>query len=179
MDSTKRFGETILLEDIPDEGLSLLYEEMPGVLADVDDCRPDGPVRGEVALERVNDLVTLRGKLKARVVLACHRCLDEYTVPIEMAFSQVLVADESKTGGRDPQKEEEQEVSQFDGIHIPLGEIFREQILLQLPMQALCREDCRGLCPGCGADLNREACRCQATVKTSPFAVLKKLPRKA
>ena len=49
----------------------------------------------------------------------------------------------------------------FEGDEIDLGELFREQILLAIPMTPLCREECKGLCPVCGADLNAGECSCE------------------
>ena len=51
----------------------------------------------------------------------------------------------------------------------------REQIILMMPLKPLCDETCKGLCPRCGANLNREACTCSTDTVNSPFAVLAKL----
>ena len=56
-----------------------------------------------------------------------------------------------------------------------LEAIIREQIILMVPLKPLCREDCRGLCPNCGANLNLESCDCKTDKSDSPFAQLAKL----
>jgi uncharacterized protein len=56
---------------------------------------------------------------------------------------------------------------------IEVDQLVAEQIFLALPVKVLCREDCKGICPGCGANLNEEACLCKAGGTQSPFAKLK------
>ena len=63
----------------------------------------------------------------------------------------------------------------LDGPVVDLAEVAREQVDLALPLRVLCRDDCRGLCPGCGADLNREACRCTSVGGDERFAGLARL----
>jgi uncharacterized protein len=58
---------------------------------------------------------------------------------------------------------------------IDAGELFREQILLAMPVRVLCKQSCRGLCFSCGTDLNSESCGCGDKALTSPFSVLKKM----
>ncbi|MFP3869874.1 MAG: DUF177 domain-containing protein, partial [Syntrophobacteria bacterium] len=60
----------------------------------------------------------------------------------------------------------------YDGVTIDVDLIVAEQIFLALPQKPLCQPHCRGLCPGCGADLNYESCRCEKRETGSPFDVL-------
>jgi uncharacterized protein len=70
---------------------------------------------------------------------------------------------------------DELESGWYRGSVIDLGPCFRELLALALPVQPLCREECRGLCPRCGVDWNVESCGCSQAQETSPFAVLGKL----
>ncbi len=64
----------------------------------------------------------------------------------------------------------------YTGETVDLESLLREQIILMMPLKPLCDEDCKGLCPRCGANLNREACTCSSRrIVNSPFAVLAKL----
>ena len=63
----------------------------------------------------------------------------------------------------------------FDGKTLDFTQVLQEQIIMALPVKALCKKDCRGLCPRCGADLNAGPCACGAETHSSPFAALKKL----
>jgi uncharacterized protein len=79
------------------------------------------------------------------------------------------------TGTPLPQPDEE-DPFYLDELHMAdVGEMLREYVLLELPMQPLCRPDCRGLCPECGADLNVEQCSCGSTSVDERFAALRAL----
>jgi uncharacterized protein len=70
---------------------------------------------------------------------------------------------------------DELEMGLFEGHEIDLGSFLREVMTLALPLQPLCREDCRGLCPGCGADRNAGSCGCDQQRAKTPFAALEAL----
>ncbi len=170
------FKETILLEDIPDDGLHKTYEDMPGLLDDQDDCKAVAPITGRADLHKIQKGVYLTGMVATTLELKCHRCLAAYETAVSSEFSYMLLT--GSTHGLKEQvelKTEDMETSHLDGAEVPLSEYFREQILLQLPMKQLCKEDCKGICPLCGADLNAEKCRCLPREVESPFAVLKRL----
>ncbi len=171
----KGFKDTVRVEDISEEeGMHLVFEDMPGLLSDIDEYRVRSPIVGEVFLCRVNRDVHLRGEVRASIRLICHRCLESYIQKIHTTFSYILVP--SLPGIRKIALDtEDMETSTYDGVEIQLGKIFREQILLQIPMRHLCKEDCKGICPGCGANLNREECRCQKESLDSQFSPLKRL----
>ena len=71
--------------------------------------------------------------------------------------------------------EEDMSVDFIMGDEIDLDEVVREQIYFSLPMKSLCREDCRGLCPVCGINLNKEECKCRREIGHPGFSELKKL----
>ena len=173
----KEFRNTVLVEDIPEDGLHLIFEDIPGLLSGIEECRIQGPAKGEVSLHRVDGDVNLKGRVAALIVFKCDRCLEEYSNKIDASFFYEFLPSQLV----DKEKEialssEDMEVSLYDGVEIQIGEIFREQILLQIPMRHVCSEDCKGICPGCGVDLNREKCRCQQKeTLENPFSVLKKL----
>jgi len=101
--------------------------------------------------------------------------LEEYNQEIDTSFFYILVPGQSLEEKKEiALSKEDMEVSLYDGAKIRIGEIFREQILLQIPMRHVCREDCKGICPRCGVNLNREKCRCRAETLNNPLSVLKK-----
>jgi uncharacterized protein len=119
-------------------------------LSVVDTHMPAGsPVRVEVHLESVNEGVVARGTVIAPWEGECRRCL----VPVHGTVrSEVLEVFEAEPT--------EGETLLLDGDRIDLEPVAREAILLDLPLAPLCREDCAGLCPTCGANRNEEACDC-------------------
>jgi uncharacterized metal-binding protein YceD (DUF177 family) len=174
-ESHGHFIGAVPVEDIPEEGISLTFADMPGILSDVDDCEAEGPVSGGGFLRRVDGYVHLNGYLRGTFSLFCDRCLEKYSRHIEASFSYVLAPEESADTGSESVNSEDMEISFFDGMEVPIKEIFREQILLQLPMRNLCYGGCKGLCPGCGVNLNNAECRCRKEAVASPFSELGRL----
>jgi len=104
-----------------------------------------------------------RGRLVAAASIVCSRCLETYVLPVDKTFDVRYVRPPRAAGG-----EPEHQIArdEFDVSYLGAGETLEtddmaaEQVYLSLPMKPLCREDCKGLCPGCGVNLNNEACRC-------------------
>jgi uncharacterized protein len=128
-----------------------------------------GLVRGDFQVERSGDRITVRGKVAATARLECVRCLESFELPLEVAFE--LYADRSGTGSRRDEVElERDDYMQFhDGRTLDLSEGVRETLLVELPMAPHCRDDCKGLCPHCGANLNNGPCACgdPATIRSA------------
>jgi uncharacterized protein len=131
---------------------------------------------------RMGEDLYLDGEVRGRVELECARCLTRYFHALREDFRLVL----EPAGDRVPAEPEaaaalerdglalsdELESGIFRGPEVELGAYLREVVALGLPVKPLCREDCRGLCPRCGADRNRESCGCADTKPDSPFAAL-------
>src|SRR5437868_6985431 len=107
--------------------------------------------------------VRLRGKITARAEVDCDRCLKSVEAPVETEFDVTYVPSEDYRSNEAAElQEEDLSLSVFDGETINIDELVREQILLALPSRALCGEECKGLCPDCGADRNVNPCDCQS-----------------
>ena len=142
----------------------------------------DEDARFEVRAQRLGPDVYLEGDLTGSLDLACSRCLTRYRGPIRERFRLVL----EPAGDRVPADPEgaaaladeglyladELESGWFRGTEIQLDRFVGELLALAVPVQPLCREDCRGLCPRCGVDRNVESCSCAEARPESPFAVL-------
>ena len=116
------------------------------------------PVRGDFDVEKSGDQVRVKGLLTAVASLECVRCLRTFELSVRPPLD--LYAERAGTGRRrDEEALERDEYMKFhDGRKLDLGEAAREALLLELPLAPHCREDCRGLCPVCGADRNVETC---------------------
>jgi uncharacterized protein len=137
---------------------------------------------------RMGQDLFLEGVVEGALELECSRCLVRYRSPLREPFRLVL----EPAGGRVPAEPEaarelarlgmclgdELEMGWFQGPEIDLRSPLREVVALAVPVQPLCREECRGLCPRCGVDRNRETCGCEAEKPVSPFAALEALRRK-
>ena len=113
--------------------------------------------------------VSLRAKADAMVVSRCSRCLEPVQVPLRAEIDAVYAKQP------DP---EDPDMYGFEAHALELGEAVKDALLLELPMQFLCKPDCRGLCPVCGVNLNKQTCTCQeGNVVTGPFSALKEIVR--
>jgi uncharacterized protein len=116
------------------------------------------------------------GRIFADVLLECSRCLQEAEKPLEIEFDTVFVTPEFFPEGKETElQQEDLEVDIFAGDAIDLTELVREQILLNLPTQVFCQEECKGFCDKCGANLNLIDCNCEENEVDPRWAALKNL----
>ncbi|HYX91775.1 MAG TPA: DUF177 domain-containing protein [Myxococcaceae bacterium] len=140
-------------------------------------------------LHRVGAGVLVEGRFTAEVVVPCRRCNVDVRLMLPTSFTLNLVPralaaeEEGLEEGEDDEtadragsfrlQDSEQEF--FDGKQIDLNPILREQLLLALPMNALCSEECKGLCGSCGQNLNEGPCACDRQPLDPRLAVLKQI----
>jgi uncharacterized protein len=127
---------------------------------------------------RSEDDIFLRGKLAGSVRSQCSRCLKNVSVPLDLEVDTVFVLREEAEEGEDDDLEADETVSYYDGEVIDLSREVRDLFLVSLPIKPMCRPQCKGLCPRCGADLNENPCRCEQRGGRSPFEALKDLKSK-
>lgn len=135
-------------------------------------------IRGSIEIGRIDDQLHLEGNIYIDLHPVCDRCLDPFLyqlhVPIKMNLAPLHDSKEEKSRkrffrGEQNQQEDEIELSKADlefsfykGSEIDLQEILKEHMVLALPLRFLCREDCKGLCPNCGTNLNQKTCTCSS-----------------
>jgi uncharacterized protein len=119
------------------------------------------PVTVQVRLEALADKVLARGDIAYSADLRCNRCLTEWTETGAATFTQLF--------GQEP--DVDTQPVRRDG-HIDLEPTVHDEVSLALPMVPLCQEDCLGLCPTCGTDLNTVPCAGHADESDSPFSAL-------
>ena len=133
------------------------------------------PLRVSLSYYRAGTEIFISGALDAITTAACSRCADEFELPSHRRFRYVL-APKAMGDERDfALKAEDLEFSFYHGEEIDLTPLVREQALLALAERPLCREDCRGLCPQCGANLNQGDCGCSPAGLDRRFSVLRTL----
>ncbi|HMK73853.1 MAG TPA: DUF177 domain-containing protein [Myxococcaceae bacterium] len=182
----------VQVEQIREAGLSLAESLSQPFLAQAladaaeDGFRPDAPSVLHAQLRRTSSGVLLEGSAELPLVAPCKRCLAEVHLSVPVRFTLNLVpAEETDDRGAEAVAEEtdadssgsfelvEADQDTYRGKTIDLEPIVREQVLLALPMQVVCREDCRGLCGMCGQNLNEAACQCESKRVDPRLAVLK------
>jgi len=152
---------------IPPEGLDL-DEVLDAVAVHLEDesdfrLRPEARLRCHVELVD-GTTVHVRGPLVAVIEPECGRCLERYPVDVDQELDLFYLP----RGSQQPEEQEDEVelsdrdvvVGYYENDRVDLGEVVREQLFLTLPLRRLCRQDCRGLCPSCGENLNVVDCGC-------------------
>lgn len=120
--------------------------------------------------------VRVRGRIKARAEVDCDRCLKAVTLPIETEFDVTYVPASSY---HESHTVELQDADLIQSVYrdevIDVDELVREQVLLALPIRALCSEECHGLCPVCGSDKNTKDCGCETATVDPRWSALAQL----
>ena len=126
--------------------------------------------------QQIDGKVHVRGTVIADVSIDCTRCLESVAKRIEVSFDDIFVdlSEEPDADEIEVSTSELDESLVLDG-KIDIAEVVREQILLALPDQVFCREDCKGLCPKCGANRNLIDCKCADDEVDPRWAALKNL----
>ena len=170
----------INLTILPEEGLRLAFSENAAWFKEcfsADELPEFSLVRADIncLVTRSGDTIYIRGELAAQISQECSRCLELATIPIGGDFTYTLVPEKEETEENLELSVQELETSYYRGDFIDLAPIICEQIVLQVPMKIVCTEDCKGLCPRCGINLNMGSCNCHADVVDDRLAVLKNL----
>lgn len=165
----------IRVDEIPAAGLAYQADEKVPVirekLVDALDTGGDHRCRAELHVERKDRRVHIAGRVEMSLALHCARCTNEFAFAAEREMQVVLLLDASDEEEKELQDAEMDE-SFLEGETIDLPELVREQVLLTVPDKPLCRPECKGLCPHCGADLNEVACGCRDETVDPRLAVL-------
>ncbi len=159
--------------DLTPEPLLLDLLIAPGTIEYAPDVRQMGPMRIKGSAERIEEHrgprdivedIRLRARFRGAFELLCARCLDPIKHYADQRFDLIF-----RPSGIDAEQgeraisEAETEIGYYEPSGLLLEDAVREQVLLSLPDRSLCREDCKGLCPHCGENLNEAACHCGPT----------------
>jgi uncharacterized protein len=127
-------------------------------------------------LHNTDGEIRIRGRLKVRMEAKCDRCLETATFPLDVGFDLFYLPVKAGPAHEEVALDAGQiEIDFYEGEGLELEGVLREQILLALPMQRVCREDCRGICPVCGESRNEAACDCQTKAPDDRWAALRNL----
>ena len=156
------------------------YEQVyaPGALPADESFRVAEPVSLAFDIHKDKDQFRLVGTVRTTLELQCGRCLEPFLWPVDASFDLRYQPHTHNTGEGEREIEEDDLTTAFyENEEIDLGQLMREQFYLALPMKPLCREECRGLCPNCGANLNRTPCDCTIAWEDPRLAALKALAK--
>jgi DUF177 domain-containing protein len=145
---------------------------------DQDAYRVADDVRLECDIARDDRRFRLVGQVRTTLELTCGRCLEPFQLPIDARFDLRYLPRTENAGEGEIEIEEEEDdlaTAYYADDMIDLGQLMAEQFHLGLPMKPLCRDECRGLCPQCGMNLNTGSCACTAVWTDPRLAPLKSL----
>jgi uncharacterized protein len=178
-------------DQLKDGDLRLELEERPETFAVLAKMVKDGiceftaPLRAALRARQIGDIVEVDGSIATAVRLDCGRCLQSFEMPLVSTFVLTYTpgAPEPETSDRHPEElelmTEDIGLIYFTGEEINLKNEIQEQTVLAFPFRALCKADCKGLCPACGIDLNNGTCQCDPPPPGGKFAALKNLKLKS
>lgn len=131
----------VVIADIPEEGLRLTERADPAALhLDTPDVTWAGPLALSAFVQRHDDDLLVEAEASGTMTVVCSRCAAAAPRPYHGAFHWLLELQHRPS--------------------VELNDEMRQEIVLSYPMRALCRDDCRGLCPRCGRNLNDGPCAC-------------------
>jgi uncharacterized protein len=144
---------------------------------DIDEADEEGrPVKGKVQFLRTNRSILVTGNLETSIKGECSRCLEQFDYPLKLNIEEEFFLTVDPISGLPLPPPTESGSFLIDENHIlDLGEAVRQYKIMALPMNPVCRQDCAGLCPQCGRNLNYGACDCPAAPPDPRWAKLQLL----
>jgi len=143
-----------------------------------EDFRIVAPVKLTARVSKDAQKVRLAGRVQTTLETDCGRCLEPFTVPVDAKLDLMFLPETGdgavQVAGEKEVREEDTGVSFYKDETIDLGEVMRDEFFLVLPMKPLCKDDCKGLCPICGVNWNRDVCTCKEEWVDPRLAPLKK-----
>ena len=133
------------------------------------------PVSLRFTVHKDKNRYRLVGTLSTNLELTCSRCVEPFQLPIDSRFDVRYLPQSANTGEEREIEEDDLSDAFYRDDQIDLGQLIDEQFYLALPMKPLCGDDCKGLCPNCGVNLNLETCDCEVRWEDPRLAGLKAL----
>lgn len=131
------------------------------------------PIEVGAELNKFEKNIQCRIALKTTAVFQCDRCLNMFEQLVDLTFQMLLHV------GSTALETDEDDVINVPGdvVELDIRDRIAEQLILAVPMKSVCREDCQGMCGGCGKDLNVEECQCEETPMDPRWEKLKALKK--
>ncbi len=138
------------------------------------------PAQCEMRVSLSGDQVDVDGNVKTLIELTCYRCSEGFSHPVQKSFDLKYQPD--PVGHTEGEEFElsytDLEVGFYREDQLDLRSVISEQIILEIPMKPLCKNDCKGLCDKCGANLNRDPCECRPSIIDPRWTVLSKVKKR-
>ena len=176
----------ICVTDLPAEGVQVTDRIDPRQLPDLvalqenDACVFKGPLTVRMRVSPAAGMFQVEGHIRGTTSLTCSRCLALAETPLSatfrLSFTRTIPGNDTDSPSETHELQaEELGVVLYKGDHIDFRDVLQEQVIMAIPMQPLCRADCRGLCARCGTNLNDKTCDCTGNDADPRLAILKTL----
>ena len=139
--------------------------ERKHIYFDGDKIQFSKPINADGTISLMDDIVEVKLKVSTELILPCSRCLELFNYPLEFEVNENISTVDTEDDG----------ISVIEGDDINVTEILENSIIMALPTKILCKEDCKGLCQQCGANLNDTSCTCNNDDVDIRFSNLKDL----
>ncbi len=170
------------VSEIPEKGLELeICEKRELFDINQSDCFLSNDVIIQGVLRFFERDVLLSGRVKTGLTLACSRCLENFKFKVDSQVEAHYVPEDSVESGKAEHEvhEEDIDLEVYRDNRVSIQQAIHDQIILSVPVVALCREECKGLCATCGVNKNRDSCHCEDEQKIDPrLAILKSIKDK-
>ncbi len=138
-----------------------------------------GPITAKGTAELLHNTlgeIRVRGEVTGTIETECDRCLETAWFSITSSFDLYYLPAETAPASEEVRIDEgEAEIAFYEGEGVELEDVLRDHILLTLPMQKICSETCKGICPQCGQNLNKGTCDCRLELVDERWSALKNL----
>lgn len=127
--------------------------------------------KGQVLLDissKGNREISFTAKTKLSLILPCGRCLDDVKIPFDIQVSKDLDFNDTD----DDRIKDLDELNYIDGYNLDIDLLIYDEVLLNFPLQVLCKPDCKGICKVCGTNLNKQSCDCDQSVGDPRMSVI-------
>lgn len=161
----------IVISDIPEEGLVVDLEERFGA----EGLSFSSPVKAQLFVSTTEQEVLVTGTVEVELETECSRCLASIREAMNLEVCVVYHPADEVDSAKHELHDDEMDMGFYQGDELDLQELIREQITLNKQMKPLCKEDCKGICPKCGVDLNAGTCTCIQKETDPRLEVLRKL----
>lgn len=166
----------INVSEIPPEGLAIELSKEAGFISTV---KAVSPCLLSIKIIKSRSEVCINGHIRCTVELQCSRCLNAFEYEIDSPLNIVFRPDSEldKEGCYELQKDE-LDIAFYRDNTLDIDDITNEQLALNIPMKPLCGDECKGICPACGVDLNIMHCKCRDSNIDERLKILERIIKK-
>jgi uncharacterized protein len=159
----------INIKDLSDDWIQRKWDEPVVPVNGILNREPHNTLRFEEPLSVIArialivDDIDIHGSVDGQISFECDRCCEVSGKSVKEDFHYILMPkpDSGVTANENPDEDEAPELSYYEGDEIDISALVLEQLVLSIPLKRLCEENCKGVCTGCGANLNAEKCQCR------------------